>query len=295
MKYKIALSLLCIIILVCSIIIYNLTHNNGATSDNSELSPNISKTVKLPQPDHIVIVVEENRSKAQIIGNKEAPYINRLANSGALMINSHGIRHPSQPNYIALFSGNTQDVNDDSCPHKFKTSNLATELINHKKGFSGYSEDLPYTGFKGCQNKSYRLKHNPWVNFTNVSPILNNPFTSFPSDYNKLPTISFVIPNLNHDMHDGTIEQGDAWLKNKIDKYVQWSNKNNSLLIVTWDEDDFKKDNIIPTIFVGPMVKKGKYTDYVNHYNVLRTLEDMYGLAKLGETKLRPPIKSIWK
>ena len=295
MKNKIALSFLSIIILGCAIVIFNHMNNIGATSDNSDVSSNNNKTAKLPQPDHIVIVMEENRSKAQIIGNKKAPYINKLANSGALMINSHGIWHPSQPNYIALFSGNTQGVKDDSCPHKFKTSNLATELINQNKTFTGYSEDLPSTGFKGCQNKSYRLKHNPWVNFTNISPKLNQPFTSFPSDYNKLPTISFVIPTQNHDMHDGTIEQGDAWLKSKIDKYVQWANKNNSLLIVTWDEDDFKKDNLIPTILVGPMVKKGKYNDYINHYNVLRTLEDMYGLAKLGETKLRSPIKSIWK
>ncbi|WP_173668487.1 alkaline phosphatase family protein [Rummeliibacillus stabekisii] len=292
---KVALSLISIAILTFAIIIFVHMNKNGATPDNSDVTSNNIKTAKLPQPEHIVIVVEENHSKTQIIGNKKAPYINELANSGALMTNSHGIWHPSQPNYIALFSGNRQGVEDDSCPHTIKTSNLATELINHKMTFTGYSEDLPYTGFKGCQNKAYRLKHNPWVNFTNVSPKLNKPFTEFPSDYNKLPTVSFVIPNQDRDMHDGTIEQGDAWLKSKIDKYVQWANKNNSLLIVTWDEDDFKKDNLIPTIFVGPMVKRGKYNDYVNHYNILRTIEDMYGLSKLGETKLRSPVRGIWK
>jgi hypothetical protein len=66
------------------------------------------------------------------------------------------------------------------------------------------------------------------------------PWTSFPSSSNfaALPTVSWVIPNLLDDMHDGTIAQGDTWLKNNMDAYAQWARTHNSLLIVTWDEDD---------------------------------------------------------
>src|SRR5689334_19461823 len=73
----------------------------------------------LPRPDHVVIVIEENHGYDQIIGASAAPYINRLARQGALFTAAHGITHPSQPNYLALFSGSTQGVHDDSCPHTF--------------------------------------------------------------------------------------------------------------------------------------------------------------------------------
>lgn len=70
----------------------------------------------LPRPDHIVIVVEENKSFAQIIGNPDAPYINALAMRGALFTQSYGITHPSQPNYLALFSGSTHGISSNTCP-----------------------------------------------------------------------------------------------------------------------------------------------------------------------------------
>jgi phosphatidylinositol-3-phosphatase len=261
---------------------YNHTNERVKPENNAAVS---KQSGNLPRPDHVVIVVEENHSKEQIIGNEKAPYINSLVKEGALFTNSHGVQHPSQANYIALFSGDTQGVTNDECPHSFSTENLSTELRRVNETFTGFSEDLPSVGFKGCSHKSYMLKHNPWVNFTNVPEKENQPFTSFPSDFSKLPTVSFVIPNQMNDMHDGTIQQADTWLKRNMDRYVQWAKRNNSLLIVTWDEDDFKDENLIPTIFVGPMVKNGKYDEFITHYHVLRTLEDMYGLNRLGKTK----------
>src|SRR5262245_37258153 len=82
-----------------------------------------------PTPDHVVIAIEENRAYSQIIGSSAAPYINSLATQGALMTNSFAIEHPSEPNYLDLFSGSNQGVTDDSCPHTFSTPNLGGELI----------------------------------------------------------------------------------------------------------------------------------------------------------------------
>ena len=70
----------------------------------------------LPTPAHVVVVVEENRSAAGIIGNKSAPYINSLATDGALMTQSFAITHPSEPNYLALFAGDTLGLASDACP-----------------------------------------------------------------------------------------------------------------------------------------------------------------------------------
>jgi phospholipase C len=247
------------------------------------------------QIKHIVIVVEENHSYKQIVEGSDSPYIHSLIQRGALFTDAHGITHPSQPNYLALFSGSAQGVKDDSCHKPFTAANLASELANAKLTFTGYSEDLPKVGYTGCSSKGYARKHNPWVQFSNVPEDSNRPFTDFPKDFSQLPTVSFVIPNHQSDMHDGTVKQADDWLKNNLEAYVTWAEKNNSLLIVTWDEDDFAKANHIPLIFVGPTVKPGKYGENVNHYHVLRTIEDRYNLSALGESKNVKPITSIWR
>ena len=110
----------------------------------------------------------------------------------------------------------------------------------------------------------------------------------------SLPTVSFVIPNVDHDMHDGSIQQGDTWLQQNLDGYVQWAQTHNSLFILTWDEDDFTNVNQIATIFVGPMTVAGQYSETINHYNVLRTLEDMYGLPYAGHSAAASPITDVW-
>ncbi|GER86096.1 hypothetical protein KDW_02580 [Dictyobacter vulcani] len=250
----------------------------------------------LPTPSHVVLVMEENHSYSEIINSSSAPYINSLASSGALFTNSFGVTHPSQPNYLALYSGSTQGLTSDSCPHTFSAPDLGGELINAGLSFKGYSEGLPSTGSTVCTSGSYARKHNPWSNFTDVPSSNNLPFTSFPtSNFSSLPTISFVVPNLADDMHDGTIQQGDTWLKNNLNSYAQWAKTNNSLLIVTWDEDDSSQSNQIPTLFVGPMVKTGQYAEQINHYNVLRTMEDMYGLPAADNSASASAITDCWQ
>lgn len=260
------------------------------------------RALALPTPSHVVIVVEENHSYSQIIGNSAAPYINSLAQQGALFTDSFGVTHPSEPNYLALFSGSTQGITDDSCPHYFTTANLGREALNATLSFGGYSEDMPSVGYTGCTFNAYARKHNPWVDWqadveasVNDIPAADNmPFTSFPTDYTTLPAISIVVPNLNDDMHDGTIQQGNSWLQSHFGPYVQWAANNNSLLIVTWDEDDGTSGNHIPTIFVGPMAKQGQYAETINHYNVLRTVEDLFGLGYAGSSANVSPVADCW-
>ena len=150
----------------------------------------------LPTPSHVVVVMEENHSFNEFMGSSGAPYINSLANSGGLFTNSFAIIHPSEPNYLAIFSGSTQGLADDSCPHTFVSPDLCGELINIDLTFGGYFEGLPSVGSTVCTPGEYARKHSPWVIFPDVPFSDNMPFTSFPSDYNNLPKISFVIPNL---------------------------------------------------------------------------------------------------
>jgi hypothetical protein len=132
----------------------------------------------IPKPDHVIFVMEENHSFSEIIGNSEAPYINSLASAGALFTDSHAITHPSQPNYLDLFSGSDQGVTDDSCPHTFKKiGNEESELIAAALTFAGYSEGLPNKGSEVCTTGEYARKHVPWTNFTNDPSNTNLPFS----------------------------------------------------------------------------------------------------------------------
>ncbi|HET7658668.1 MAG TPA: alkaline phosphatase family protein [Bacillales bacterium] len=267
---------------------------NEKTSGLQKIPRQKSGILKTP-PTHVVIVIEENHSESQIIGNPEAPYMNWLAKNSAFFTHSYAIEHPSQPNYLDLFSGSNQGVQNDSCPHTFSSPNLASELIANHLSFRGYSEDLPSVGSKVCTNKAYARKHSPWVNFTNVPSDASLPFSHFPKNYSHLPTVSFVIPNLDHDMHNGTVKSADNWLKSNIGPYVKWMKDHNSLLILTWDENDGSSGNRILTLFKGPMVQNGKYAEPINHFTVLRTIESLYDLPFLGKSADVHPITSIWK
>jgi hypothetical protein len=249
----------------------------------------------VPRPDHVVVVVEENHSDQDIIGNPNAPYINSLASNGANMTSFFAETHPSEPNYLAMYSGDTQGVTDDSCPHTFNSANLGGELLAAGLGFVGYSEDLPSVGYTGCSSGSYARKHNPWVNFTDVPASANQPFSAFPTDYSKLPEVSFVVPNLDNDMHDGSIAQGDQWLQSNMGGYADWARTHNSLLVLTFDEDDHSQNNQIATVFVGQSVAAGDYGETVNHYNLLRTLADAYGIDPMGAAASAAPIADIWQ
>jgi acid phosphatase len=249
----------------------------------------------LPRPAHVVVVVLENHAVDSIIGSDQAPYLNQLAASGASFTQSYAISHPSQPNYLALFSGSTQGVGDDSCPLTFSGPNLATALAAVGLTFTGYSEGLPGAGYTGCSAGGYARKHNPWVDFTDVPASANQPFTSFPHDYAALPTVTFVIPDLAHDMHDGTIAEADSWLHTNLGGYAAWAAAHDSLLVVTFDEDDFGPQNHIATIVVGAHVRAGQYAERIDHYRLLRTISALYGAAPPGAAAHAAPITSIWQ
>jgi acid phosphatase len=319
--------------LTCGIVAF-LTGGAATLTSDGDKGGIIPWPAGLPLYDHVVIVIEENKDYEQILGDKSpATYIkDTLAKEGANFTQMYGEEHNSQGNYFWLFSGSNQDVGfKDVVPnakihpkYPFRTPNLGASLIA-----KGYAEDLPAIG-STCEYAGdsegiivYARKHVPWISFDNVpngksiADSSNLRFADFPTDpaeFHSLPAVAIVVPNLVNDMHNGkpeeSIPKGDAWLKKNLDPYYQWAKKNNSLLIVTWDEnyigekfelknlgltnpsikvepgDNFAriKQNRIPTIFAGAHIKPGNYAEGkgTTHVNILRTLEAMYGLHRAG-------------
>jgi acid phosphatase len=254
----------------------------------------------LPRPAHVVIVVEENKNFADVIGNQDAPFINQIAQQGALFTRSYGVAHPSQPNYFALFAG-VKNRNRDGCPATGVdpwSANLASELAAKRLSFAGYSETLPAAGFSGCfygrEPAAYARKHNAWVHFQNVPASANLPFSALPA-YAALPTVAFIVPNEEHDMHSAPVAQGDDWLRSNIGPLLRWARGHNTLVIITWDEGRSFFSNHIPTLIAGPMVRPGRYGTRIDHYALLRTVEDFYGLPYAGNSSQVAPIVDCWQ
>jgi fibronectin type 3 domain-containing protein len=276
---------------------YTITAVNGL--GESSKSSEVTATVVVP-PAHVVVVIEAHFNTMNVLGPEDAPgapYISSLADQGALFSNAQGVTYPGQPNYLALFSGSTQGVTSDTVPSsQFTTANLGSELIAAGLTFTGYAQGLPSAGSLVTSSGAYFRYHNPWSEFSNVPAADNQPFTSFPTNFATLPTVSFVVPDFNNDMHDGTIAQADTWLQTNLGAYATWASTHNSLLIVTWDDNDSGTDpnNPIATIIYGQQVQVGAFADSINHYNVLRTIEDLYGVARLGAAASAATIQDSW-
>jgi hypothetical protein len=275
-------------------------------------------------PSHVVIVIEEDRAANAIGDTTNMPYFNQLASTGLVYTKSQGLNTSSQAgemSYLGLFSGSTQGVTDDSYHGPFSGPNLAQSLNNAGLSFAGYSESMPRAGdttdnyaaspTNPAYDDLYMRAYNPMSQFTNegtgkTNAQVNLTFASFPTStagYASLPAVSFVIPNTLHNTHGSNDtnpyatdpssynllrQNADSWLKNNLDGYLQWAKQNNSLLIVTDDEGDRAHvfANGFATIINGDprLFDAGTDTKSVTPYNLLRTIEDMYGVAPLGSS-----------
>jgi len=281
------------------------------------------KAQYFPHPTHVIVLIEENYAYSQIIGSSAAsyaPYLNALVadSNCASFSEAYALEHPSQPNYLDFFSGQNQGIYDDYVPttYPFTTCNLGASLIAASKTFVTYSEDLPYPNYDGATytlgSANYARKHNPAANWVGTGSnqfsgtVVNLPYQGyFPGsasgsgNFSDLPTVSYVVPNMTNDMHDGSgpanITLGDKWFHDSLSTLMTWVMDNDALLIITFDEDDDAHLNHIPTLFYGPMVRGGTYSRQITLLSMLKTIEQMYGLPSCANEADSSAISFCWK
>jgi phosphatidylinositol-3-phosphatase len=252
----------------------------------------------VPTADHVVVVIMENKFYQDVW---TAPYTASLIDAGTLFMSSYAITNPSQPNYIAIWSGSTQGVVDDQCPapgSPFTTANLGAACEAAGISWKAYSEDLPFPSYPGCVggDSLYVRKHAPWTNFSNLNHQRERRFQDLATDIagGTLPRLAFVIPNQCNNTHDCPVATGDAWLAANVPALLEAAGPS-GFVIVTWDEDDDFHGNHILTIFAGGLVKSGYVTyRWIDHYSVLRTICEALGLAPFGTAAARSPITDVW-
>lgn len=247
-------------------------------------------TPAVPASSHVVLLVEENHSYSNVIGSSSMPYLNSLANKYGLATQYYANTHPSIGNYFMLTTGQIITNNDSSCA-TYTQDNIVRHLLTAGKTWKAYAESLPSVGYTGCGVYPYVKRHNPFAYFSDVanSSEKNNlvPFTKFASDLanNTLPQFSFIVPNLLHDAHDGTLSAADSWLKTNIAPLLASATfQKDGILIIVFDEsldtDTQHGGGHIAALVIGPKVFAGhKSTVLYQHQNTLKTLMEALGIS----------------
>ena len=276
--------------------------------------------------DRVVIIVLENVDYERAI---QDPNLAALAQRGASFTNFHALFHPSYPNYLAIIAGTDfglhrrgsylgdRQVNfANDAAHK----TIADRLMAAGLDFKQYAEELPQgtcpwnvSGQNTADKRgNYVRRHVPFLSFREVQEKWcdrvirvdsSKADNFFVQDVKKgLVAYSFYSPNTNHDGHDTTAQVAGAWVKKFLDETFPENLRKGTLVVVTFDESGGNAHNRIYTLFLGDMVKEAREQDpgvlarRYTHYNVLRTIEDNFGLEPLtANDRDASAITNIWK
>ena len=259
----------------------------------------IASAASVPSFSHIYLVVMENHEYGSIVGSSHAPYINSLIRRYGLATNDHAVTHPSEPNYLALFAGSTFGIRDDGIhnvahsqsrrPARGARSDMArlrsgsAEPVLHGRRRSRRSRPRRSGGLVRTQARAggelHRHLEEPVALCSRITHLTG--FSPTAANF------ELIVPNMTNDMHDGTVAQGDAFLRAFVPRITGSSAFATSLLVITWDEGSTRVGGggHVATIVVSPRVKAGfRSAVSHSHYSLLRTIQDAWGLGCLNHT-----------
>ena len=250
----------------------------------------------IPNFSHVYVIIFENKEYSSVVGSSSAPYINSLISQYGLSTSFYAERHPSEPNYIALTSGGTQGIADDGV-YNLGVNNLFDQITasgrTWKSVMQGYPGNCSTVSSSSAvtdgvgKSGAYVRKHDPAISYTSISgnsaKCAN--ITNLASFDPAAANFQFITPNMINDMHDGTVADGDNFLKAFLPKITSSSAFANSVVYVTFDEGttNVNGGGHIMTIAITPnMTASYKTSASYTHYSMLRTIEQAWGLPYLG-------------
>jgi phospholipase C len=229
---------------------------------------------------HVFLIVMENRSYDEAL---TGPFTASLAARYRVAANYHAITHPSVPNYLALTSGQTWGVHDDSY-HVLPTADIGHQLTAAGITWRAYMEGLTD---RGCLDSPlpYDPGHNPFAFYGGGCPTNVVPLASLTTDLVRgSPSFSWISPDDCHNGHSCPTSTADDWLRSTVEQITQsadWSA--NGVLFITWDEDGGTGDNRVLTLVIAPRQGHLVSDQAYNHYSLLATIEDLLGTTRLGQ------------
>ena len=289
------------------------THAGAATA---RLNTMCGKRASAPKYKHVIVIAEENHSFGSISGSSNAPYINSVMAACGLATNFHSITHNSLPNYLALAFGGTirqlgpyvNDCEPAACSSLLSSTNIFNQLS--KKGWMSYQESMP-SKCSRTSSGNYAPKHNPALYFSDLKAScaahdvslgipFGSPLLRAFSKEKTAPAFSFVTPNLCNDMHDCSVRTGDDWLKTWLPLITSTAvyKANDTAVFVVWDEGEpgstgencaantsDQSCHVVAMVIAPSVIPGTKVATSFSHYSVLKTAEDLLGVAELGGAK----------
>ena len=268
----------------------------GTTTPTPSPTPALAPTPSggVPHSSHVVLVIEENHTFAQVLGSM--PWLTSMGSSYAFATDYKADEPGSLLDYLWLSSGSGEQsfgCTGSSCTRPITDDNIFRELTRAGISWKVYAEGLPSAGYMGGNTGAYVDRHNPakwYSDVINSSALQQNmvPFTQFAQDVaaNQLPAYSIVVPDVTNDAHDGTLPQADRWLQTNVAPVLNkpyFQAGGDGLMIVTFDECDAAIgacNEQVYTAVIGPRVKPHFQSALpYRHENTLRTI-----LVSLGVT-----------
>jgi phospholipase C len=290
-----------------------LTAGGGGTA--AAASGPCGTVTTAPAYKHVIWILMENHSYSDIIGNSSAPYLNSLASECGVATNYHNLTHPSLPNYVGMTSGlafSSLSPFDPDCSPSRSCSTSSASIFSQGETWKAYEESMPSNCDKSNSGE-YAVRHNPPPYFTTLAGCGTDdvPYTQLATDLsgNTLPAFSFITPNLIDDMHDGTIAEGDTWLKSNLPTILNSPEylAGNTVIFITWDEgsggstgencvsNTTDQSCHVPTFVISPSTPAGgSSATLFNHYSLLATAEQLLGLPFLGQAASYPTMTSAF-
>jgi len=276
----------------------------------------------VPAFSHVFIVVEENHSYGDVIGNTSMPYFNSLASSYGLATQYYANAHPSLPNYFELTAGEGLSITGlegDNFPGPVTQDNVVRALTAAGKTWKSYAESLPAIGYIGVDTGEYAKRHNPFVYFSDVMNSSTQaanivPFSQLATDIanNAVPDYAFIVPNLNDDAHDcpaglstctdlQKLAAADQWLQTNIDPVIKSSVFQDAVMVIVFDEGDTTDlANVgghVPAVIVSSKSKAGyQSTTVYQHQSTLRLSLETLGVTDLpGDSATAPDMGEFFQ
>lgn len=267
-------------------------------------SGSVEGSVRGSPVKRVYLLVLENKTANEILDGSAAPYFNSLAKQYAVATNYSAVAHPSQPNYLALFSGSTHGVTDDK-PHDLDAPTLASQLAQAGETWRVYAENVPDNCFIGASARggqdgegTYTRKHEPAISFRAIrdDPSACANITDLSHFDPSAADFSLIVPNACHDMHDCSVATGDAWLKTFLPRILDSSafRDGGTLFITTDESDDSHAPNHVATIVASANGPHGTTSDHrYDHYSLLRTIEQLLKLPCLANSCDAQPMSDL--
>lgn len=302
-------------VLTCALLIFVAAGLELGCGNHAAPTP---RSPSIPLAAHVFVLVNENHSYSDVIGNSAMPYTNSLAQRYSLATQYYANAHPSLPNYFVLTTGETIATTDDFAG-TVTSDNVARAVSAAGKTWKAYVETLPNAAYLGASVVPYDKPHNP---FAYISDVLSNsaqagnvvPFTQLATDIqnNTLPNYAMIVPNLTDDGHDcpdeapqcgdsAKLAQADSWVQSNIGPLIGSSAFGNSVLIYIWDEsevsDSANGGGHVPAMLIGPSVKQGYQSmTLYQHQSTLRLTMELLGINDLpGAAATAPDMGEFFK